>query len=199
MSARARLDAALEAARLWHAALPEARAFCDWPGDITWAGRPALDGPARDQIRAAPGEPSPASAPLLQALQAIAGDVEWRHTYTADEVGQHFLDHFGWFELAGPEGHFHSDEARVTVGYWGADLFYPRHCHAPAELYTVVSGSGLFALDDAPDLTLRAGDTRLHPPNRSHALTTTESPILTLVFWRGEGLADPPRLSTGPE
>ena len=137
-----------------------------------------------------------ASAPLVQALQALVPHAEWRHTYTADEVGQNFLDNYCWFELAGPYGHFHSAQARLTVGYWGPGLFYPRHDHEPAELYSVLAGQALFHADGEADQTLGAGDTRLHNPSQPHALTTQDQPVLTFVFWRGEGLDDTPKVTT---
>ena len=36
---RALFDQALEAAKAFHAALPEVAEFQPWPDDITWAGR----------------------------------------------------------------------------------------------------------------------------------------------------------------
>ncbi len=195
MNARALFDEALEATKAWHAALPEAQAFCPWPDDFVWTDRPAATLPATEQIVTAPGEATAASAPLMQALQSLAPHLEWRLTYTAEEVGQHFLDHFGWFELAGPTGHFTSHQARITVGYWGKGLTYPRHQHRAEELYTVVSGEALFQSDGDADEVLGPAATRLHRSNQPHALLTQESPVLTLVFWRGDGLGDAPALT----
>lgn len=195
MTARAAFDAALSAARDWHAALPDAAAFCDWPADLRWQDRAPHPLPAADLVQTDPGAATPASAPLMTALQAIAPHVEWRHTYTLDEVGQDFLNRYGWFELAGPDGHFHSTQARITVGYWGPHLFYPRHQHGPEELYTVVSGAGLFRSDGDPDATLGPGQTRFHGIHQPHDMTTEQHPILTLVFWRGDGLDDTPRIT----
>ncbi|MEO1139268.1 MAG: dimethylsulfonioproprionate lyase family protein [Pseudomonadota bacterium] len=195
MTKRALFDAALAATKDWHAALPQAAAFCDWPTDLAYTERAPHMLSAANRIQTTPGTPNSASAPLLAALQALAPHLEWRHTYSADEVGHHFLDHFGWFELAGPTGHFVTRRTRITVGYWGAGLHYGRHHHTAEELYTVVAGHGTFHLDGAPDLNLLPGDTRFHASDQPHALTTTDSPILTLVFWRGDGLADPPRLT----
>jgi len=195
MSARALFDAALSAARDWYGSLPAAREFCDWPEDLVWADRAAFHLPAADLIASDPGQPNATSAPLMAALQTLVPYAEWRHNYTADEVGQDFLNRFCWCELAGPHGHFHSDSARLTVGYWGPGLYYPPHNHAPAELYTVVSGQALFHAEGEADLTLSPGDTRLHQPNQPHALTTTDHPVLTFVLWRGEGLGELMRLS----
>ena len=195
MSVRAAFDTALEAARQWHAALPACRDFISWPTDLRWHERAAHMVPASRLVQSDPGVTSAASSPLLQALQGITDHVEWRLTYTEEEVGKTFLQTFGWFELAGPDGHFLTDQTRITVGYWGPGLFYPRHQHEPEELYTVVSGSAEFHADGDRDITLGAGGTRLHGANQPHAMTTKETPVLTLVFWRGAGLADPPRMT----
>jgi mannose-6-phosphate isomerase-like protein (cupin superfamily) len=188
-------EAALAAARDWHAALPEARTFCDWPDDLTWRDMPAAPLPASDLMVTHPGTSAEPAQALLSALQALAPHLDWRHTYTAEEVGQHFLDHYGWFELAGPEGHFLTGKARITVGYWGPGLNYARHQHEPEELYTIVSGSAVFHADGEADVTLGSGGTRFHGSNQPHAMTTRGEPLLALVFWRGAGLADPPRMT----
>jgi mannose-6-phosphate isomerase-like protein (cupin superfamily) len=195
MTRRALFDEALVAARHWHQSLADVSEFCPWPEDLVWKDRLAHKLPATEQIVTEPGASSAASEDLMRALQKLAPHLEWRLTYTAEEVGQHFLDHFGWFELAGPDGHFVTHNARITVGYWNAGLAYPRHQHVAEELYTVVSGRGLFQSDGDPDEELGPGRTRFHRSNQPHALITTDSPILTMVFWRGDGLADLPALS----
>ncbi|MFK7938672.1 MAG: dimethylsulfonioproprionate lyase family protein [Roseovarius sp.] len=195
MTARARLSSALEAARDWHSALPQARVFCPWPDDLAWADLAPAEGPAAALLHSAPGDTETFAHPMLAALQAVAQDVEWRHTYTAAEVGQDFLDAFGWFELAGPSGHFTTHQTRITVGYWGPGLRYGRHHHRAEELYTIVSGQAEFLADGAPGTVLRPGDTRLHTSNQPHAMNTHATPVLALVLWRGDGLADPPRMT----
>ncbi|MAO28203.1 MAG: hypothetical protein CMN15_13725 [Roseovarius sp.] len=195
MSARAALTHLLEAARDWHVALPEFRAFASWPDDLRWADRPAHALPVIDHLTRDPGHASDQSLPLRDALVAAAPHVEWRHSYTEAEVGRDFLNRFGWFELAGPSGHFLTQSLRVTVGYWGPGLDYGWHEHLPEELYSVVSGRALFHLRNAPDLMLESGQTRFHPANAPHAMTTLTDPILTLVLWRGAGLGDDPRMS----
>ena len=173
MTARAALERLLAAARDWHAALPHI-----------------------PLMLANPGATTPASAPICATLLAAAPHVEWRHTYSETEVGRDFLNAFGWFELAGPDGHFITRQTRMTVGFWGPGLHYDWHQHPAEEIYSVVAGAGRFALDGAPDQMLGAGETRFHPGETRHALTTTDQPVLTFVLWRGDGLADDPRMST---
>jgi len=194
VTARAAFHSALDAARDWHAALPAMAAFTDWPDDLRYAARAPVSRPVLPLMERDPGHASPQSARLQAALLAAAPHAEWRLTYTEEEVGRDFLNRFAWFELAGPDGHFVTDQCRITVAYWGRNLFYARHWHEPEELYTVVSGSGIFMVDNQPDLILGPGDTRLHLSNQPHALRTQNDPILVLVIWRGAGLADDPRM-----
>ena len=196
MKTRALFDAALEAARNWHAALPAMQDFCVWPDDLQFVDRPAVERPVLAHLERDPGTANDRSRPLRDAIVALAPHLEWRLTYTEDEVGADFLQRFGWFELLGPDGHFLTDQVRMTVGYWGPNLHYGRHQHEPEELYTVVSGQGAFMLDGADTLTLGPGDTRLHPSNQPHALDTHDHPILTFVIWRGDGLANDPRMTS---
>lgn len=196
MNVQALFDEALSAVKDWHKALANLYGFCPWPGMITYKERPPHLLPAAALLQTAPGRASTQSAPLLAALQALAPYLEWRHTYTVEEVGQHFLNTFGWFELAGPTGHFITYETRITIGYWGPGLEYDRHQHLAEELYTVVSGEAHFMSDGDPDETLSAGGTRYHASNQPHALRTQASPLLVLVFWRGDGLGEAPAMST---
>lgn len=199
--ARELFEQALAAARAFHAVMPEVQAFQAWPDDITWAGREGSPVPGAALVATDPG-PVTATGPaaaetraLQQAISALAPHAEWRLTYTEEEVGADFLQRFGWFELVGPDGHFHSRQTRMTIGYWGPGLYYPWHEHEPEELYCILSGGGLFEAEAEAPMRLTSGATRLHKSLQPHALTTEDQPILCFVLWRGEGLADDPRMS----
>ncbi|WP_371226878.1 dimethylsulfonioproprionate lyase family protein [Roseovarius sp. 2305UL8-3] len=195
MTQRAALDTLLQAAQDWQAALPEMAAFTPWPNDLRYVPRAPHALPHLDVLHSNPGTTTETGLPLRDAVLSAAPFLEWRHTYTEAEVGRHYLDNFGWFELAGPEGHFETHQARVTFGYWGPGLFYPRHQHGPEELYSIVSGRAIFHADGETDAEIAAQGTRLHQSNQPHAMTTTDDPILTMVLWRGAGLAESPRMS----
>ncbi|MEO0750654.1 MAG: dimethylsulfonioproprionate lyase family protein [Pseudomonadota bacterium] len=195
MTTRGLFDAALAAVKDWHSNLPALHRFCRWPDDLAYATRSPRRLPASDLIGSAPGKISPSSAPLVQAIQTLAPHLEWRHTYTAEEVGQHFLDTFAWFELAGPTGHFITHQTRITAAYWGPGLMYDRHQHAAEEIYSVVSGEARFMSDGDKDETLGPDSTRYHASHQPHALRTLESPLFVFVFWRGHGLGDAPAMS----
>ena len=195
MTAATAFETLLGAARDWHGSLPALSEFVPWPDDLHYVPRPACPLPVIPLLQTEPGMTSPQSRALCDALIAVASHVEWRHTYTEAEVGRDFLNRFGWFELAGPDGHFITHQTRMTVGYWGPRLYYDWHQHEPEELYSVVAGQAMFRVEGQEDQALSAGGTRLHASNQPHALETGDHPVLTFVLWRGEGLADPPRMS----
>ena len=105
-----------------------------------------------------------------------------------EEVGRHFLDNYAYFELIGPTGHLRSDQCCAFVGYWGPGLFYPAHHHASEELFFVLAGHTLFESDGDCPATLGLATHRFHASQQPHAMTTTDSAILTLVLWRGANL-----------
>lgn len=131
---------------------------------------------------------------LHQAVRDIADHAEWQLAYTEDEVGADFLNRFGYVELVGPTGHFQSQDVRAYLCYWGENLHYPWHLHEAEELYYIVSGRALFEAEGEPAAILGPGDIRVHRPNQPHAMTTTDSPILALLLWRGQGIDGVPRL-----
>ena len=193
---RAGFNEALEAARLMWLASRDMRRFARWPDDIIWTKRKAVPIPAISHLQARSGTPNMRTARLHNAIIALAPHVEWRHTYSEAEVGADFLSRYGWFELVGPEGHFHSEQTRMTVGFWGNGLHYDWHQHRAEELYCVLSGSALFMAGNRPQRKLRAGGFQMHGSNEPHAMITVGQPLLAFVIWRGEGLADPPAMST---
>ena len=157
---------------------------------------------------------------LVDALLAATPHAEWRTTYTADQVGIDFVNRYGFIELYGPEGHYVSEQSRAFIGYWGNQLYYPPHSHEAEELYYIVAGEALFAVDDDavqssalqnsalrnPALrnpALRNRDSQLRSPEDSqthstcqpHSMTTQDSAVLCLVLWRGAGLAGSARLN----
>ena len=107
-----------------------------------------------------------------------------------DSLGVYFQDRLGTV----PE------PAQVTVGilrgyvaYWGAGLNYDWHSHQAEELYLTLAGGAVFRVD-GNEAFVGSNETRHHESWQSHAMTTTEQPILTFVLWRGDGMGDLPRM-----
>ncbi|MCY4206919.1 MAG: dimethylsulfonioproprionate lyase family protein [Roseovarius sp.] len=195
MNIRRLFEDAIESARDWHAHLPEAREFCPWPDDLAWKERPAHALPSARLVAESPGAAIKSSMSLAKALGRLVPRIEWRHKYAEEEVGRDFLDRYCWFELAGPDGHFISGKARMTVGYRRTHLHYPRHQRAPEELYTVLSGQATFHSDGEEDETLDPEGVRMHRVNQPHAPTTGEMPVPAFELWRGDNLASEPGMT----
>nr|WP_170678454.1 dimethylsulfonioproprionate lyase family protein [uncultured Ruegeria sp.] len=187
------LDDVLEAARLVHQAHPDLAAFGVWPDDLTPTGLQPAPIPATDLVRDFAEDGGEPTRDLVAAIKATAHLAQWKLTYTEEEVGADFLNRFGYYELFGPTGHFHSTQLRGYVAYWGAGLNYDWHSHQAEELYLTLAGGAVFRVD-GNEAFVGPNETRHHESWQSHAMTTTEQPILTFVLWRGDGMGDLPRM-----
>ena len=119
----------LDAARALHQATPLLSGFAPWPVDIMPAPVAPLHVPAADLV-AALGLAAPARCrPFVDAIRAATAHAHWKRTYTEAEVGADFLARYGYFELFGPTGHFHSHQLRGYIAYWGEGLNYDWHHH----------------------------------------------------------------------
>lgn len=164
--------------------------FAQWEPPA-WTERAPLLFPSVQKIAAWIVDEAPSWTCLAQA----APFAEWRQSYTSEEVGETFLANYAYSEIVGPQGHFFSDSLRAYIAWWGAELDYPSHAHEAEEIYCILAGHAQFRADGLPEARLGPGDTRVHAPWQRHAMNTTDSPVLTLVLWRGEGLNGLPELS----
>ena len=115
--------------------------------------------------------------------------VNRQRTYKEEEVGSDFLNRYGYYELIGPEGHYHSNKIRGFIAYWGEKLTYDWHSHEAEEIYFILAGSGLFRTEKGEKL-LKANETCFHKSWESHSMVTFSEPILTFVLWRGAGISN---------
>ncbi len=188
-------------ARAYHAvgslvaASPALMGFAGWPA-ATPAQKSARPIPAADLLKTWSDGHIAATQEVRDAVRDLSDFANWQQTYTAEEVGQDFLDRYGWFELVGPEGHFQSQDICAYIAYWGENLYYPWHLHEAEELYYILAGEAFFEAEGAQPVTLRPGDTRIHSANQPHQMTTGASPVRARGLWRGEGLSGVPRMGT---
>ncbi|WP_209834746.1 dimethylsulfonioproprionate lyase family protein [Ruegeria sp. HKCCE3926] len=187
------LDDVLEAARQLHQAHRDLAAFASWPDDLTPTGLQPAHIPATDLVGDFGLDGVAPTRDLVAAIKASAHLAQWKHTYTEEEVGADFLNRYGYYELLGPTGHFHSTQLRGYVGYWGAGLDYDWHSHQAEELYLTLAGGAVFRSNE-DETFVGPHQTRQHKSWQSHAMTTMDQPILTFVLWRGEGMGDLPRM-----
>ena len=186
------LTVLLDRVKALHMATPSLAEFGDWPTDFRFDEHPARPIPATDLVSAFDED----GLPIIDAIRAACPYASWQRTYTEDEVGADFRARYGYFELFGPTGHFHSDQLRCYVGYWGGGLYYDWHNHEAEELYFCVGGSGEFKAEGEADCAIHPGQSKFHHSMQLHAMTTHEKPFLCLAYWRGQGMAGLPRMAT---
>ena len=133
----------------------------------------------------------------VDALINAAPLGQWRDTYRDTPIGAVLHAHFGTYEFLGRDAPFATDAMRGFVIYQRPGYHYPLHQHPAEELYVVLSGQAEFHIDGIGTRTLHAGDTCYHATNQPHALTTTNSPVIAYVLWRGDLTTKP--VFTHPE
>ena len=175
----------LAEAKTIHDAAPALRNFATWPEDLVFEQPAPLGIPVLPTIEAMAGEGA-----LQAALAAISPHASWVQTYSEEEVGRHFLDHYGYIELFGPTGIFRTQACRAFIGYWGPGLVYPMHDHKAEEIYLVLTGRCLFEAEGDVPADLGPGGIKFHRSGQSHAMTMGDEGMLALCLWRGAGLAD---------
>lgn len=184
------LETLLDAARHLHQSTPRLNEFAPWPDDLIRQDKPIVPCAAIGHIQQLAD-----TTPLVAAIQSAAPFLSWRQSYTADQVGQDFLDRYGYVELFGPSGQFHSNQLRGYIAFWGNGLQYGWHHHEAEELYFGLHGAALFHSKSKPNAQLVPGSTRLHTSWEVHAMDTQDLPFLCYVLWRGPGLAELPKMS----
>lgn len=191
---RAAFDALLASVGQLFAERPVLSDFAPFPSELEWADLPPFHREAADLVQAWEVDGAGPEDAVHRAAQAVAPFADWRCSYTEDDVGAVFLANYGFIELYGPTGHYHCENARGFVAYWGQGLYYDWHVHAAEELYFVLSGEALFRSEGMPDVVLTRGETRLHKSWQPHAMETQSAPILVFVPWRGAALGAPPQM-----
>jgi Dimethlysulfonioproprionate lyase len=175
----------------------EAEGFIrDWPRELI--ARPvgarslpvvaALDGLSRFA--------GPGTRALVDAIAALAGELEWRQTYTVADFGQRFLDNYGWNEWIGERGAFVSDAIACGVLMLGPDIEYPTHSHEAEELYLPLAGRAQWRSGKS-EWRLRAPGAWIHHPSWTiHAMRTEREPLLAAYVWRAGDLSAKSRIES---
>ena len=161
----------------------------DWPSpnvtlrDVAPSGLPVLD-----FLQQAVETASPKTASLVYGLAAMADQLAWGQTYSADDFGPGFLERYGWSEFIGLRGPIPSERLACGVLMLGPGVEYPRHRHEAEEVYIPLSGQTLW-LKEEEDWTFRElGQPVYHAPWIPHAMQTGPSPLLALYLWRAGDL-----------
>ena len=124
----------------------------------------------------------------------MAGDLDWRQTYSSADFGQRFLDNYGWSEWIGERGAFVSDAIACGVLMLGPDIEYPAHSHEAEELYLPLAGNACWRSGES-EWRLRAPGTWIHHPSWTiHAMRTAREPLLAAYVWRAGDLSAKSRI-----
>ncbi len=195
-STREALHLLVEALRaLLETAGPQAEAFLtDWPSEL-------LPRPVRARslpvVAALPGLSrlaAPETRKLVEAVEALADQLDWRQTYSKADFGERFLETYGYSEWIGQRGAFMSERAACGVLLLGPDTEYPDHSHEAEELYLPLAGHAFWRSGEA--------DWRLRPPGEwirhaswtAHAMRTSQEPLLAAYVWRAGDLTAKSRI-----
>lgn len=122
---------------------------------------------------------------LTRLLAACAGDLHWRKAGFG-KLPDGARQQLAVAELIGPDGMFHNQDVRIGLLIQRDGFHYPWHRHAAQEVYLVLKGTALWAVDDE-DLSPRApGSVILHASHQPHTMLTQKDPICALWGWVGD-------------
>lgn len=137
---------------------------------------------------------APQTRALVDAIAALAGELDWRQTYSEADFGARFLDNYGFSEWIGERGAFISDAIACGVLLLGPDTEYPAHSHEAEELYLPLAGRAWWRAGES-DWRLRPpGRWIHHPPWKIHAMRTEREPVLAAYLWRAGDLSAKSRI-----
>jgi hypothetical protein len=177
------------------AAGPEASPFLgDWPQELT--PRPIVPRtlPIVSALQGLSRFAAPQTRALVEAVAALAGDLDWRQTYTSADFGERFLQNYGWSEWIGQRGVFESDAIACGVLLLGAETEYPAHSHEAEELYLPLAGHAWWRTAKS-DWRLRPPGQWIHHPSwTTHATRTAAEPLLAAYVWRAGDLTAKSRI-----
>ncbi len=173
----------------------EAEAFIrEWPKALIARPVVARSLPVVSSLQGLSSYAAPGARALVDAIAALAGELDWRQTYSSADFGQRFLDNYGWSEWIGDRGAFISDAIACGVLMLGPDTEYPAHSHEAEELYLPLAGRAWWRSGKS-DRRLRAPGTWIHHPSwTTHAMRTGREPLLAAYVWRAGDLSAKSRI-----
>jgi quercetin dioxygenase-like cupin family protein len=135
------------------------------------------------------------SAAFVTAFGEAAANLEWCHTFTLSEVGQHFLDNYGWTDLIGQSGSPPGERLACGVLLLGPDLYYPPHHQEAEEFYIPLSGTAHWSQAGRGWHQVSPGNVIHYLPNEIHAIQSGHEPLLAMYLWRSNNLEQRSRLA----
>lgn len=122
---------------------------------------------------------------LNQLLAACAEDLHWRQAGFG-KLPDDALQQLAVAELIGPDGMFRNQKMRIGLLIQRQGFHYPWHRHAAQEVYLVLKGTALWAVDNADPSPRAPGSIILHASQQPHTIVTVQDPICALWGWVGD-------------
>jgi Dimethlysulfonioproprionate lyase len=180
---------------LLEAAGPEARPFLrDWPRALIARPVVARSLPVLRALHGLSNHAAPDTRALVDAIAALADELDWRQTYSPTDFGQRFLDNYGWNEWIGGRGAFVSERVACGVLLLGPDTEYPAHAHEAEELYLPLAGRAYWRSGKSEWRLRTPGESIHHPRWTAHAMRTAREPLLSAYVWRAGDLTAKSRI-----
>lgn len=123
--------------------------------------------------------------PVLKHLARCAPQLSWRYPGFG-KIPAQIAERMAVVEIIGPDGMLFEQQLRFGLLYQEQNSYYPKHQHAAEELYCVLSGTALWAVDDAAPSPRLAGEFIHHKEHQPHRMQTTDEPLLAMWVWTGD-------------
>jgi dimethlysulfoniopropionate lyase len=177
------------------ASAPEAQPFLrDWPRELIARPVEPRSLPVVAALRGLSRLAAPRTRALVEGVEAVANELDWRQTYGKADFGARFLETYGYNEWIGQRGAFISDALACGVLLLGPHTEYPDHSHEAEELYLPLAGRAFWRSGES-DWRLRPPGTWIHHPSWTpHAMRTGAEPLLVAYVWRAGDLSAKSRI-----
>ena len=133
-------------------------------------------------------------AEFVAALCAQARTLDWQQTYRIEDVGERFLQNYGWVEILTPGPATGMQQISGGALVLGPDTFYPSHRHEAEEIYLPLAGTAEWLQGDSIWRERPPGTLIHHSSEEPHAMRTGEHPLLAIYLWRSSDLGQDARL-----
>jgi hypothetical protein len=137
---------------------------------------------------------APRTRGLVEALETLADELDWRQTYSSADFGERFLENYGFNEWIGRRGAFMSDAVACGVLLLGPGAEYPDHSHQAEELYLPLAGHAFWRSAQSDWRRRSPGEWIHHSSWITHAMRTSQEPLLAAYVWRAGDLTAKSRI-----
>ena len=122
---------------------------------------------------------------VLDAFLDLEPNVQWQRNsnYTADRIGEYFLENYGFCNIIGPGGFYETDRVQLGFLLLGPGAYYPKHFHPALEMYHPVCGEAFWSQEDGAEIVHPSGTAVYHGENVIHTMRTADQPLLALYCW----------------